>query len=136
MINSFRGEYAFLSNMHESPITLGGVKYTCAEAAFQAVKLKDKNQRTQFENLSGPAAKALGRRVKLREDWNEIRIDVMRWIIHEKFKQNQMLLKKLISTNNQELVEGNTWNDKFWGVCNGIGQNWLGKILMEERSKY
>jgi len=135
MINSFRGKYAFLSNMYKSPITLGGISYTCAEAAFQAVKLKDKLQRTQFQNISGPAAKALGRRVHLREDWNEIRIDVMRWIIHEKFKQNPSLLKKLLSTNNIELVEGNIWNDRFWGVCNGSGQNWLGKILMEERSK-
>ena len=135
MINSFRGEYAFLSNMYEAPIILGGVNYTCAEAAFQAVKLKDKPQRTQFQNISGPAAKALGRRVHLREDWNEIRVDVMRWIIHEKFKQNPSLLKKLLSTNNIELIEGNTWNDRFWGVCNGSGQNWLGKILMEERSK-
>lgn len=135
MINSFRGEYAFLSNMYESPITLGGVSYTCAEAAFQAVKLKDKTQRTQFQNISGPAAKALGRRVHLREDWDEIRLDVMRWIIHEKFRQNPLLATKLIQTGNIRLVEGNTWNDRFWGVCNGTGENWLGRILMAERIK-
>ena len=86
MINSFRGEYAFLSNMYDAPIKLGGVVYTCAEAAFQAVKLEDKSQRVQFAGLSGSAAKALGRRVQLRKDWNNIRVDVMRWIIHEKFR--------------------------------------------------
>ena len=32
-------------------------------------------------------------------------------------------------------IEGNTWNDTFWGVCNGQGQNWLGKILMLVRSE-
>lgn len=133
MINLFRGQFAFLSNMYNSPITLGGVTYTCAEAAFQAVKLEDKTQRSQFAGLSGSAAKALGRRVQLRKDWNNIRVDVMRWIIHEKFRQNPILANKLIKTAPNELVEGNTWNDKFWGVCNGQGQNWLGKILMEER---
>ena len=135
-INSFRGYYDFLSNMYPSPIKLGGVQYTCAEAAFQAVKLADKSKRSIFAGISGKEAKALGRRVELRPDWNEIRINVMRWIISEKFKQNKSLKLRLIrSTSNCEIIEGNTWNDTFWGVCNGRGQNWLGKILMEERAK-
>lgn len=135
MINLFRGEYAFLSNMYECKIVLGDVSYSCAEAAFQAVKLSDKSQRKMFSGLSGSTAKALGRRVQLRPDWNNIRVDVMRWIISEKFKQNPALKQKLLQTGSEDLVEGNTWNDTFWGVCNGKGHNWLGKILMEERSK-
>ena len=134
MIDSFRGEYAFLSNMYDAPIKLGGVVYTCAEAAFQAVKLEDKSQRVQFAGLSGGAAKTLGRRVHLRKNWNDIRVDVMRWIVHEKFKQNPTLKRKLMNTSG-DLIEGNTWNDKFWGVCNGQGQNWLGRILMAERDR-
>ena len=134
MINYFRNKYGFLSNMYPSPIILGGIRYTCAEAAFQAVKLKDKSQRVMFQGLSGPAAKQLGRRIPLREDWNNIRIDVMRWIVKEKFSQNPALSIMLVQTGTEELIEENTWGDRFWGICNGIGENNLGKILMEVRS--
>lgn len=88
MINKFRNDYWFLSNMSESPITLGGVTYTCAEAAFQAAKLADKKARSMFGGISGSEAKKLGRRVQLRSDWEQIKVDVMRWVIHEKFRQN------------------------------------------------
>lgn len=134
VIDRFRDKYSFLSNMYASPIVLGSVHYTCAEAAFQAVKLKDKTQRVRFQGLSGSAAKQLGRKVQLREDWNTIRIDVMRWVIKEKFSQNPELAKRLVQTGSEELIERNTWGDKFWGVCNGVGQNNLGKILMDLRS--
>jgi len=133
MIAEFRGTYGFLSNMSYSPITIGGVHYFCAEAAFQAVKLADKSARKQFEMLTGPEAKRLGRKVPLRPDWETIKVDVMRWIVAEKFRQNPEMRIRLLMTGHHELVEGNTWNDTFWGVCNGVGQNWLGKILMEYR---
>ena len=135
MICSFRGEYEFLSNMYYATIILGGVTYSCAEAAFQAVKLEDKTKRKMFSGLSGTEAKKLGRQVQLRKNWNSIRVDVMRWIIHEKFKQHPELAEQLRNTAGHKIVEGNTWNDRFWGVCNGQGENWLGKILMEERTK-
>ena len=134
-ITEFRGSWYFLSNMCPSPIHLGGVRYSCAEAAFQAVKLADKTARKQFEGLTGPEAKKLGRKVQLRPDWEEIKIDVMRWIVSEKFKQNPMMRIGLLQTRGFELIEGNTWGDTFWGVCNGKGQNWLGRILMEYRDK-
>lgn len=134
MINRFRNDYWFLSNMSESPITLGGVTYTCAEAAFQAAKLADKKARSMFGGISGSEAKKLGRKVQLRSDWEQIKVDVMRWVIHEKFRQNPQLAKRLLATGNEELIEGNDWGDRFWGVCNGCGQNWLGRILTEERN--
>jgi len=133
VINSFRGENFFLSNMYPCTIILGGVRYTCAEAAFQAVKLADKAKRKQFEGLSGAEAKRLGRKVPLRTDWHKIRVDVMKWILTEKFRQNPDLRVKLKQTGDCELVEGNAWGDIFWGVCKGVGQNRLGVLLMELR---
>lgn len=41
--------------------------------------------------------------------------------------------KKLLATENALLVEGNTWNDTYWGVCNGVGKNTLGQLLMKIR---
>jgi predicted NAD-dependent protein-ADP-ribosyltransferase YbiA (DUF1768 family) len=65
----------------------------------------------------------------------DVKVKLMFVLVTEKFKQNPELKQKLLETGNQELIEGNTWNDTFWGVCNGQGQNWLGKILMLVRSE-
>lgn len=132
MISSFRGEYGFLSNFYESVIFYNGMVFMNAEAAFQAQKSIHPKMRERFCRLNGSQAKKLGRSVSLREDWNEVRIPIMRRILELKFS-NPQLKELLLSTGNEELVEGNTWGDKFWGTCNGIGENNLGKLLMEIR---
>lgn len=42
---------------------------------------------------------------------------------------------KLQETGDAELIEGNYWGDRFWGVCDGVGENHLGKLLMRVRSE-
>ena len=59
----------------------------------------------------------------------------MEEIIYEKFNQNLDLKAKLLETGNAELEEGNTWGDTCWGICNGIGKNMLGQILMRVRTQ-
>jgi len=59
----------------------------------------------------------------------------MREILTERFKVGTTLAQQLIATGNAKLEEGNWWGDTFWGTCNGKGQNWLGKILMEIRNQ-
>ena len=132
MIDRFRGKYFFLSNMFNMNIMMGGKEYTCTEAVFQSIKTKDPDERAKFAGISGKEAKRLGRSVRLRPDWDKIKVEVMKWVIHQKF-QDPELRQLLIDTGDEELVEGNTWGDTFWGVCNGYGKNMLGKILMEER---
>lgn len=135
-IATFRGEHSFLSNMSNSPIKIGDNVYPSAEHAFQAAKTTIKSERDAILKASTPAeAKRLGRKVTLRENWNQKREEIMEEIIRQKFKQNESLAKKLIETGDRELMEGNTWGDKFWGVVDGNGQNKLGKILMKIRSE-
>ena len=70
-----------------------------------------------------------------RPDWKAESISViMSEMIHAKFTQNKDIRIQLVNTYPQTLVEGNTWHDYFWGVCDGQGENWLGRILMAERS--
>ena len=57
----------------------------------------------------------------------------MKAIVLEKFLQNYRLERRLLDTGDAILIEGNWWNDKFWGVCKGEGCNMLGQILMEVR---
>lgn len=133
----FRDEYAFLSNMYESPVrfTKDGIPYTfrCVESAFQACKCS--SRMNEFINLNGYDAKKLGRRVELRPDWEDIKVDLMKFLLKLKFNQN-IILKARLANLKGDIVEHNTWGDTFWGVCNGVGENHLGKLLMDLRDSY
>lgn len=131
----FRNEYHFLSNFYRCPVTYEGLTYQNTEAAFQAAKCIGENigLRNEFVNLSGGEAKRKGRHVPLRADWENVKLNVMLAIVTAKFKQNPDLAKKLLATDNLELVEDNTWNDTYWGRCQGVGKNMLGTILMQVR---
>lgn len=122
----FRGKYAFLSNFYEAPITVEGLRFRCVEAAFQAAK--DPTRAKEFENLNGSEAKRLGRRVALRPDWEESKLEVMYQLLAAKFAQHPELAEKLKATL-EPIVEDNTWGDTYWGRCNGRGQNHLGQLL-------
>ena len=71
----------------------------------------------------------------MRPDWESVKIDFMRYLVWNKFSTHEDLKLRLLDTADAELIEGNNWGDAFWGVCNGRGQNWLGRILMETREK-
>lgn len=133
MINEFRGKYYFLSNFSDSKITINGITFLNAEAAFQS--FKDIERQSEFSNLNPSSAKRKGRNVRLRHDWEQVKDNIMYQVVKAKFEQNDDLRLKLIATNNEYLEEGNTWNDTYWGVCRGRGKNMLGKILMKVRSE-
>lgn len=134
IINSFKGSYRYLSNFSESPVILDGVTYPTVEHAFQAAKTFDPLNRLLICSLvSATEAKTAGRMVALREDWDEIRLQVMEDLLRQKFAE-PVLQAKLVGTGPHELVEGNTWGDTYWGVCNGKGENHLGKLLMKIRA--
>jgi ribA/ribD-fused uncharacterized protein len=133
MITNLQG--TFLSNFYETNIEWHDRTYRNAEAIFQAMKSGDPSVHLKFTNLTGREAKALGKRIKMREEWNDIKLRVMKDILIKKFSNPELAIL-LANTGEQEIIEGNTWNDTYWGVCNGIGSNHLGKILMEIRSSY
>ena len=135
VIDHFRGEFDWLSNFFQCQVEFEGMNFSNVEAAFQAAKCLDMKERERFFDLSGGQAKRLGRRVELRSDWEEVKIDIMRQVLKSKFTHNPELRAKLIATGDAELIEGNNWNDRFWGVCRGVGQNHLGKLLMEIRAE-
>jgi ribA/ribD-fused uncharacterized protein len=133
MINKFDGDYAFLSNFWPSPVMLDNEEYPTVEHAYQAAKTFDLEQRKKIRNAATPGkAKRIGQAIRLRKDWNFVREAIMLMLLIRKFKDPQ-LARLLKATGDQQLVEGNHWDDTFWGVCNGIGQNKLGKLLMRVR---
>ena len=135
-INGFIGGYRWLSNYHECPVYYEGIKYPSSENAFMAAKTLLYSERLQFTNISSDEAKVIGRTIKLRPNWNEIRVEVMYAVVFDKFYRNKGLRKWLLATGDKLLVDGNDRNDKFWGVCEGEGENMLGKILMQIRKDF
>lgn len=138
MIDSFTGPNRFLSNFYPCLVKYNGddLSYPSVEHAYQAQKTRNVNDQIVICKARTPAeAKRIGRRVKIRSDWNEVKVGIMRELLLFKFGHTE-LLQKLLATGDAELVEGNWWGDRFWGVCGGRGENMLGKLLMEVRAKY
>lgn len=136
MINSFTGDYRFLSNFATSVIQYNGHLYPSSEHAFQAAKAATpEEEKWVREAASCGEAKKRGNQVRLRPDWEDVKLYTMEEIVYQKFATNKDLAERLLATGEQDLVEGNTWNDTFWGVCRGQGHNHLGKILMRTRNR-
>ncbi len=135
MITRFKGKYDFLSNFHPVPIRLDGELYPSVEHAFQAAKTLDLEEHRYFMFTDSPKkAKRFGKKVHLRNDWEEVKLDVMEGLIRQKFEYSDFR-QKLIDTGDEDIIETNTWNDTFWGVCNNVGENHLGKIIMRIRDE-
>lgn len=130
---AFRNDKAFLSNMFPIRMIVNGIEYTCLEAAFQSFKTTDLDERKKFSGISGKEAKALGRRIKLRKDWESWKEDCMLQLLRIKFSDPDMT-QALLSVEG-DIVETNNWNDTYWGVCNGVGKNRLGKLLEQIRTE-
>lgn len=135
LINSFDYQYDFLSNFYACSVMYAEDKYPTVEHAFQAVKTLLSTERSQIKCAYSPGmAKILGRRCRLRSDWELIKMGVMENLLRQKFTWPEFR-ERLLDTGDTELIEGNTWGDKFWGVCDGVGENHLGKLLMKIRGE-
>ena len=140
-VREFKGEYAFLCNFYkvDIPFVYNGVTYNTSEAAFQAAKYNGHNAEMVhkvFAKCTPDESKKLGRAIKLRKDWEEVKDGIMFDVVKAKFDADPELKQRLLDTGDMELIEGNTWGDTYWGVCNGHGQNRLGTILMQLREYY
>jgi ribA/ribD-fused uncharacterized protein len=169
VINRFSGRYGFLSNFHKHqderpmvwvPLGYGldsddeGVWMPTLEHGFVVLKVGcweqfqfsvyDVSGRTisldEYRSMSPGQAKRLGRRIKLRQDWDEVKVDVMLGLLRQKFG-GPILAAELLATGERTLIEGNHWHDNFWGkcycrkCCQKEHKNTLGKLLMQIRDE-
>lgn len=135
-IERFRGVHAFLSNFYAAPVGFEGLLYPTVEHAYQAAKSLDVAIRRGIRDLSTATnAKMRGRAIRpLRTDWEQVKFDVMLTCLRSKFL-NPELRAQLVATGDARLVESNTWGDRVWGVCDGRGENHLGRLLMQVRTE-
>lgn len=126
-----------MSNFYPVVIYYNKKYYPTSEHAYQSSKCKYESDQVQFttnNNMSVVQAKRAGKKVTLIETWEIDKLQIMTDILKIKFKIDTPERKLLNDTGNHELIEGNYWNDTYWGVCRGKGANNLGKILMDIRS--
>lgn len=136
-------QYRFLSNFYEGePLFVFGADYATGEHAFQAMKTDDLEERDKIRRAGSPgAAKRLGRKCTLIEDWEEIKYDGMAAIVRAKFTIDREEGPLLLGTGDAQLVEGTSWGDHVWGVDRSgewpraKGRNWLGTLLMARRAE-
>lgn len=137
MIKQFKDNYSWLSNFFESPITINGITYPTVEHAYQSQKSEDINWRLKCKTGSPAYIKKESRKIEIDvKEWDKRKLKVMENCIHQKFTQ-EPFKSLLLATGEEEIQEGNTWGDEFWGVNlkNGKGQNKLGKLIMRQRDK-
>jgi len=133
-ITRFCGRHHFLSNFQMCAILFEGQRYPSVEHAYHAAKTDDQSWRFLLLRGSPGEAKRIGRRLPLRHNWEGMKIGVMRQLVTYKFTEHEALRRQLLATGDALLVEGNTHGDRFWGQVNGVGENWLGRILVDVRA--
>ena len=153
--------YFQFSNFYIASVKINGFIYTSSEHAYQAAKFlgDDATKKSQIyagiigSEKSAAKAKILAKQkkvggykwktdlnpiiekysdVKLRSDWENVKDDVMRYVVYKKFKQHPNLSEFLLDTDNSKFEENSI--DSYWGIgADGNGKNMLGVILMETR---
>lgn len=131
-ILGFQDDYRWLSNFAPCEIMYDGAIYPSVENAYVAAKTLDKSARIRLQMCSPNAAKSIGKILMLRKHWQQLKVPLMRQFLIQKYNQ-EPYRQLLINTAGRYIEETNWWNDQFWGVCGGKGENMLGKLIMDIR---
>ncbi|HEY9859004.1 MAG TPA: NADAR family protein [Candidatus Obscuribacterales bacterium] len=131
--------YGCFPNFSPHPIDIADHTWTTVEHYYQSQKFVG----TEYEPLipiiravkTPEEAAALGRdrcRV-VREDWEEVKTEIMYQAVLIKFLTHLDIQAILLSTHDALIVEDSP-TDYYWGCgSQRTGQNQLGKILMQVR---
>ena len=140
------GEFGALSNMApDYPVIINGLRIPTIEALYQACRYPDfpEIQTVILDQMSPMTAKMKSKKYtdKTREDWERVRVSIMRWCLRTKLAQNWQRFGAILrKTDDKPIVEEST-KDEFWGAKPNddgtlIGMNVLGRLLMELRQEY
>ena len=133
----FREEKFFLSNFYPCQIVLDGICFPTSEHLYQYLKAGNAESRQMVLAQQTPSdAKKITASPDFtaRPDWQTVKLGEMEFVLRQKFSHPE-LLALLLATGEMELIEDNDWDDTFWGVCNWVGENNLGKLLMKIRAE-
>lgn len=134
-----------LSNMAAGfPITVENISFLTSEALYQSMRFPDfpEVQKYIIEQKSPMTAKMISKKhkSKTRDDWEEVRILIMRWCIRVKLIQNWDKFGNLLLSTRDKIIVEESRKDLFWGAVPDennllIGTNALGRLIMELREE-
>jgi len=131
-----REQYGCFSNFSPHGFELDSLYWPTSEHYFQAQKFVGTFHLEKIRLVNNPkdAAKMGRERSRpLRQDWEQVKDDIMRNAVLRKFETHADIRGILLSTDTEEIVE-NSPIDFYWGCgSDGSGKNMLGLILMEVR---
>ncbi len=137
-----------LSNMAAGfPIVINNIGILTSEALYQACRFPHlpEIQKKIIEQKSPMAAKMVGKpyRIHSRSDWDEVRVDIMRWCLKIKLVQNFVGFGRLLASTGDKIIVEESRKDTFWGAIKSkkepdffVGTNQLGQLLVELRKEY
>lgn len=163
-ILKFRQEFSYLSNFNvlKNKIHYFGYDYISVEAGYMAQKCDDVAWKQYCSTISPHSnaqseMKKAAYKVDLVKDFRDKQLKIMLDLLRLKFKNNPELANKLVATYPRMIMEGNVWNDRYWGATIPkqnlsdnveleklyekfpqyfyVGQNYLGRLLMKVRDE-
>lgn len=130
--------HSWLSNFSDHAVLIDGVRWPSVEHYYQAQKYDDAATRELIMSAATALEakkKGSNRSLSVRSDWDDVKESVMRKAVLAKFEQHRLLRSQLLETGEEMLCHESN-DDLFWGCTrDGIGENRLGKILIDLRSK-
>ena len=134
----YEHDFYIFSNFSAFTLEWKGKLWPTSEQAYQAEKFDDEEMKETIRTASSAheAYKyAESNKNKRRDDWDNIKLSVMKEILREKVNQHPYVKKKLLDSGDKELIE-DSWRDSYWGWGpNKDGENHLGKLWMEIREE-
>lgn len=135
----YEQDFYVFSNFSAFTLFWRDIRFDTSEVAYHYEKF-DRFPNIQQMLIAAPSSHEAFRIANewkhcVREDWNDIKVGVMKNILRAKADQHEYVMRKLLATGDRELIE-DSWRDDFWGWGeNRDGQNMLGKLWMEIRDE-
>lgn len=135
-----------LSNMAAGyPLFINDNIIPNSEALYQAMRysLFPKIQYEIISQHSPMTAKMISKKYRAysRQDWESVRIKIMRWALEIKLSQHWITFSELLKATEDKPIVEYSRKDNFWGATkindNQLsGVNALGRLLMDLREKH
>jgi ribA/ribD-fused uncharacterized protein len=140
--------WGFLGNMSPYPITYKEQAWLTSEALFQSLRFESIDLKEIIRTQKSPmAAKMMAKKYKNQMTvlpMSNEDLENMRFVLKLKFDSHTEIKNRLINSAKYLIIEdiGNRNGERhlFWGMKkkngNWVGENKMGKLLMELRKKY
>ncbi len=134
-----------LSNMAPGfPLCVNGIRVATSEVLYQLCRFPHMPdvQRMLIGERSPMTAKMKSKpyRSQSRDDWEQIKVRVMRWCLRVKLAQNWEKFGRLLESTGERSIVEFSMKDAYWGAKPEddqvlVGANVLGRLLMELRKQ-